>query len=80
MACGSTGPIEAKVYAATGGAAAATVVVWCLQTFAGVQVPPLVELAIQALLIALATFIAGWAARHTPRTDPAATGRHHWRE
>ena len=80
MALGSSGPVETKVSAAAAGAALATVIVWVLQTYAGVTLPPLVELAIHTLVIAVVTFIAGWVAPHTPRTDPAAMGRHHRRE
>lgn len=77
MALGSTGPVETKVSAATIAAAASAFVVWLLRTyvFHGV-VPPEVEAFASVAVIGVCTFAAGWFARHTPRADLDAVGRH----
>ena len=78
MALGSSGPVEAKVSAATAAAAVSSLAVWVLQAyvFRG-DVPPPVAAAVQVVVPAVITFAVGWLTRHTPRVDPdAATGRH----
>lgn len=73
----STGPVEAKVSAATIAAAVSSLTVWALQTYAfRGQVPFPVAAAVQVLVPAVITFAAGWFTRHTPRADLDATGRH----
>lgn len=79
MALGSSGPIEAKVSAATIAAALSSLIVWVLQAyvFRG-EVPLPVSATVQVVVPAVSAFAAGFIARHTPRTDvdAAATGRH----
>jgi predicted lysophospholipase L1 biosynthesis ABC-type transport system permease subunit len=71
-------PIESKVKAATGGSALgvaiAGVVIWLLDThvFTTEPVPDAISVLVFLLIPALLTFASGWAARHTPRSDPAA--------
>jgi hypothetical protein len=80
---GSTGPMERKVAAATGGSglgvALAGVILWVLDTYAfrTSEVPdPLVVLVWAVVPVAL-TLAGGWLARHTPRDDEdAVAGRH----
>jgi hypothetical protein len=79
-----SGPTETKVAAATTAAAVATalsnLVLWVLETYAfhGDAVPSAVSGAVQTLVIAGATFAAGWYAKHTPRPDlRAVPGRRH---
>ena len=77
MALGSTGPVEAKVSAATAAAAVSGVILWALRTFVFHDaVPAEVELFVDVAVIAAATFAAGWITRHTPRIDADAAGRH----
>ena len=73
----SSGPVETKVSAATIGAAASAFIMWLLRTyvFHG-ALPAEVEAFASVVVIAAVTFAAGWFARHTPRTDLDATGRH----
>jgi hypothetical protein len=61
---------EKKVTTATVAAAVVTIVIWLLQTFADVDIPPEVALAISTVVVA----IAGYLAPHTDRPDlaPAA--------
>jgi len=61
---------EKKVTAATVAAAVTIVVVWLLRTFAHVDVPAEVALAISTVAIAA----AGYLAPHTHRPDPAPAG------
>jgi hypothetical protein len=73
-----SGPTETKVAAATTAAAVATALsnlaLCALETYAfhGDAVPSAVSGAVQTLVIAGATFAAGWYARHTPRPDLTA--------
>lgn len=70
------GPIETKVTAATIGAAVSGLGLWALQTyvFKG-ELPLPVTAAVQTIVPAIVTFIAGWLAQHTPRPDlQPATG------
>jgi hypothetical protein len=73
----STGPVEAKVSAATIATALSGFAVWAAQTywFRG-QVPFPVAAAIQVIVPAAITFAAGWISPHTTRADLDATGRH----
>lgn len=72
-----TGPVETKVSAATVGAAASAFVMWLLRTYAfHGQLPPEVEAFASIVVIAAVTFGSGWLAKHTPRTDLDAPGRH----
>ena len=77
MALGSTGPVEAKVTAATVAAAVSSLAVWALQTyaFAG-EVPAPVAAAVQVIVPAAITFAACFYTRHTYRDDADAVGRH----
>jgi hypothetical protein len=59
---------EKKVTAATVAAALVTIVVWVLRTFADVEIPAEVAVAISTVLVA----IAGYFAPHTHRPDLAA--------
>jgi hypothetical protein len=73
-------PIESKVSAATIATAASGLAVWALQTYAfHGELPLPVAAAVTTVVPALCAFIAGWAARHTPRPDlqanPAVDGR-----
>lgn len=69
----STGPVEAKVKAATGWAAATGFAVWLLSTyvFHGV-VPAAVLDLLQVLVPAIGALLGGYLTRHTPRNDPDA--------
>lgn len=69
----STGPVESKVKAASLGAAVAGVILWVLETyvFHGIVPAPL-QAIIDIAVPAVTAFILGYAARHTPRTDPDA--------
>lgn len=75
---GSTGPLEAKVTAATGGSiigtALAGAVIWALDTylFRTTEVPDPVVVLVWAVIPAGLTLLAGWRARHTPRVDSDA--------
>lgn len=65
---------ETKVTAATFGAAAAGLIVWVLDSYVFVgDTPDPVELFVWVFVTGLVTFGAGYLAKHTPRTDPAAT-------
>ena len=70
-----SGQTESKVTAAATAAGIATAVsnlaLWGLETyvFRGDVVPGAVTGAVQTLVIAAATFGAGWYAKHTPRPD-----------
>lgn len=67
---GSTGPVEVKVSAATVAAAVSSLIVWALQQYAfRGEVPLPVSAAVQVVVPAVCAFAAGFAARHTPRTD-----------
>lgn len=69
----STGPVEGKVKAAAFGAACAGVLIWALETYAFRKTVPLpVRALIDIAIPAALTFLAGWAAKHTFRTDPDA--------
>ena len=59
---------EKKVTAATLAAAIITLVIWILRTFADVDVPAEVALAISTIAVA----VAGYFAPHTHRPDLAA--------
>ena len=77
MALGSTGPVEAKVSAATAAAALSSLLVWALQTYAfRGEVPAPVSAAVQVIVPAAFAFLAGWFTRHTYRADADAVGRH----
>jgi hypothetical protein len=69
-----SGPVESKVKAATFGAAVAGVGVWALETyvFHG-SVPLPIQALIDIAVPGVCAFVLGWAAKHTPRTDPGAT-------
>jgi hypothetical protein len=69
----STAPVETKVTAASTAAAVAGFTMWVLDrwVFEG-DTPTPVRVLIYVLIPGLATFAAGWFARHTPRTDPDA--------
>lgn len=66
----SNAPIEKKVSAATGSAAVAGIIMWILgeHVFKG-EIPPEVATLIAWLVPAVAAFIGGYLARHTPRPD-----------
>lgn len=70
----STGPIETKVKAATAGAVVAGAVIWALNRYAfhGTGVPEPVEALITLVVAGALTFVAGYQAKHTNRTDPDA--------
>ena len=70
-----SGPVEAKVSAATIAAVLAALAVWVLQVyvFRG-EVPAPVSAAVQVVVPAVCAFVAGWLARHTPRPDLASLG------
>ena len=65
-----TGPVETKVQAATVASAVSGLGLWALQTyvFHG-EVPLPVLAAVQVVVPAVVTFVAGWLAPHTPRPD-----------
>lgn len=75
---GSSGPLEAKVGAATGGSivgtALAGAVIWGLDEFAfrTSEVPGPIVVLVWAVIPAGLTLLAGWRARHTPRVDSDA--------
>ena len=76
-----SGPIELKVSAATVAAAVSSLAVWALQTYVfGGDVPAEVSGAMQVIVPAIITFVAGYLTKHTPRPDLTATpdpgGRH----
>lgn len=63
-------PIEYKVSAATIGAVLSSLGVWALQKYVFHDDLPLpVSAAVQTLVPAVITFIAGYVAKHTPRPD-----------
>ena len=66
-------PIEAKVQAGTGAAAASGLALWLLGTyvFRG-GVPDVIVSWVYVLVPAALTFAAGYLAKHTPRPAPAA--------
>jgi len=67
----SKGPIETKVKTATFGGALAALVLWLLgeYVFKDGTVPEVVEAAVNVFVVALVTFVSGYLARHTPRSD-----------
>jgi Zn-dependent protease with chaperone function len=70
MALGSTGPVEAKVTAATVAAAVSSLAVWALQTYAfRGEVPFPVAAAVQVIVPAVATFAVAFYTRHPSRDD-----------
>lgn len=71
----STGPIETKVKAATAGAVVSAAAVWALDEYVFVAdtVPGPIEALVVLAVTGAATFIAGYMARHTRRTDRQAT-------
>lgn len=71
----SSAPVETKVTAATITAAVVPFVLWLLAEYAfpDDEVPAPVTGVVVLLVTGLATFFAGYSARHTPRTDPAAS-------
>jgi hypothetical protein len=80
MALGSTGPVEAKVSAATAGAALSAIVCWALDTYVlPTAMPPVIGGAVTVLVVGGTTFASGFMAKHTARTDVdtgAERGRH----
>ena len=70
-------PIETKVKAGTAAAAVSGLALWALgrYVFRG-DVPDVVASWTYAIIPALLTFAAGYAAKHTPR-PPAAAGPEH---
>lgn len=73
----TSGPIETKVKAAATGAAAgaglAELILWIAETrLVGEPMPEPARTFVVATLPTLLAFLAGFWARHTPRTDPAA--------
>lgn len=68
-------PIEAKAQAATGGAFAAGIIIWALQTwvFKGSSVPAGLVSLVYAVVPAALTLAAAYFAPHTPRPAPPAT-------
>lgn len=78
------GPIETKVSAAAVASALTGLGLWALQTyvFPGTTVPLPVIAAVQTIVPAAVTFLAGYLAPHTPRLGPIveveteSTGRH----
>lgn len=63
--------IETKVTAATSAAAAASLLMWVLQTYAfnGGAVPAVLQSWIYTLVPAAITFAAGYLAKHTPQAQ-----------
>ncbi|HEY7483139.1 MAG TPA: hypothetical protein VH912_01635 [Streptosporangiaceae bacterium] len=59
---------EKKVTAATLAAAVTTIVIWILRTFAHIDIPAEVAVAISTVVVA----VAGYMAPHTHRPDLAA--------
>lgn len=80
---GSSGPVEAKVKAATGGSAAgvalAGLILWLLDSYAWRQepIPDAVSFAVITLLPIGLTFAGGFFARHTARVDRDAVAGVH---
>ncbi|MEU8272544.1 hypothetical protein AB0B89_36005 [Sphaerisporangium sp. NPDC049002] len=67
------GPIESKVKAATAAATVSGFLVWLLGVYVfGGNVPLPVQALISLVVPAALTYIAGWQAPHTARTDPTA--------
>ena len=70
---------EKKVTAATVAAAVVTIVVWILRTFADVEIPAEVAVAMSTIVVALAGYFAphthrpGLAASTTPTGSPSST-------
>lgn len=58
---------QPKVLAATGGSAAGTaagvLLIWLIESFAGIDIPTLQEGAILLLVTTAVTFVAGWVKR-----------------
>jgi len=65
------GQVETKVKAGTAAAAVSGLALWCLgkYVFKG-DVPDVVASWVYAIIPALITFAAGYAAKHTPRSVP----------
>ena len=74
----STGPVEQKVKAATGGSALgvalAGLILWLLDDYAfkTSAVPDALVVAVWTVVPIGLTFVGGFLARHTPRHDPDA--------
>ena len=66
-----TAPVETKVKAGTAAAAVSGLALWALgrYVFRG-DVPDVVASWVYAIIPALITFAAGYAAKHTPRSVP----------
>lgn len=75
MALGS-GPVERKVTAASAGAVITALLIWLFDTyvFNGTGTPEPVANFIQLGVLAGGTFVSGWLAKHTPRSDVSARG------
>lgn len=73
---GSSGPVEAKVKAATAAAVVTAFVLWLLSryVFRG-EVPAPVEGVVTLAVIGAATWLASYFAKHTPRPDLPAEER-----
>lgn len=69
-------PIETKVKAATAAATITAAILWLLDTyvFTSEVVPEPVEGLVQLAVLAIVTFVAGYAAKHTNRNEAAERG------